>query len=317
GLLLSGHTDTVPYDESGWDSEPLALLERDGVCYGLGTADMKGFFAAALHAVAAIDRDKLIRPLVLVGTSDEESGMDGMRALVASEPHLGAHAIIGEPTGLAPKRMHKGVMMERITLEGRAGHASDPSLGKSALEGMIAVATELLALREDLARKYRNEAFSVPHPTLNLGRIAGGDSPNRICGRCALDVDLRILPGMVVEEVRSAIEARVRAVIGPRGLRGVVEPLVTPLPPFETPLDALIARVAVEAAGAPLGSVLFGTEGPFLNAIGIETVVLGPGSIDVAHQPNENVSLADLERATRTYARIIERICMQDDALGA
>lgn len=310
GLVLSGHTDTVPYDESGWDTEPLEAVEKDGALYGLGTADMKGFFASALHAVAGIDRAKLARPLVLLGTADEESGMDGIRALVASEPNLGAHAVIGEPTGLAPKRMHKGVMMERVTVEGRSGHASDPSLGRSALDGMVEVATELLALREELAERYRDEAFSVPHPTLNLGRIAGGDSPNRICGHCALDLDLRILPGMVVSEVRAAIERRVRAVVGRRGLEGRVEPLVPPVPPFETPLDALIARVAVEVAGAPLGSVLFGTEGPFLNAAGVTTVVLGPGSISVAHQPNEHVHLADLERATGIYAGIIARICM-------
>jgi acetylornithine deacetylase len=310
GLVLSGHTDTVPYDESGWDTAPLEVVEKDGALFGLGTADMKGFFAAALHAVAAIDRGKLVRPLVLLGTADEESGMDGMRALVASEPTLGAHAVIGEPTGLAPKHMHKGVMMERVSLEGRAGHASDPSLGNSALDGMVEVAVALLALREELAHRYRDESFSVPSPTLNLGRIAGGDSPNRICGRCVLDVDLRILPGMVVDDVRAEIEARVREVVGRRKLRGSVAPIATSLPPFETPLDAWIAKVAVEVAGAPLGSVLFGTEGPYLNAAGVSTVVLGPGSISVAHQPNEHVREDDLARATDIYSGIIERICM-------
>lgn len=309
GLVLSGHTDTVPYDASGWDTEPLELVEREGALYGLGAADMKGFFPSALHAVASIDRARLARPIVLLGTADEESGMDGMRALVGSEPLLGAHAVIGEPTDLAPKRMHKGVMMERITLEGRSGHASDPSLGRSALDAMVEVASELLELRDELAERYRDEAFTVPHPTLNLGRIAGGDSPNRICARCELDLDLRILPRMVVSEVRAAIEARVRKVVGRRGIRGEVEPLVSPLPPFETALDALIAKVAVEITGAPLGSVLFGTEGPFLNAAGLETVVLGPGSISVAHQPNEHVRLDALERATGIYAGIIERIC--------
>lgn len=309
GLVLSGHTDTVPYDERGWDTDPLDVVEKDGLLYGLGTADMKGFFASALHAVASVDRAALVRPIVLLGTADEESGMDGMRALVASDPKLGAHAVIGEPTDLAPKRMHKGVMTERVTIEGRAGHASDPSLGRSALDGMVELATALLALRDELTAKYRDASFSVPHPTLNLGRVAGGDSPNRICGHCELDVDLRILPGMVVEDVREAIAARVREVVGRRGLRGSVAPLAAPVPPFETPLDALIARTAVEVAGEPLGSVLFGTEGPYLNAVGVTSVVLGPGSISVAHQPNEHVRAEDLARATAIYAGLIERLC--------
>jgi acetylornithine deacetylase len=318
GLVLSGHTDTVPYDEASWSTDPFDLVERDGVFYGLGTADMKGFFVAALRAVARVGVGALRRPLLLLGTADEESGMDGMRALLAGAPRLGAHAIIGEPTELAPVRMHKGVMMERITAEGRAGHASDPSLGASALEGVVEVAAELLALRDELAARFRDEAFAVPSPTLNLGRVAGGDSPNRICAHCALDVDLRVLPGMDAAALHGEIAARVRAILDRRGLRGGVEPIAAPLPAFETPADALIARVTAELAGKPLAAALFGTEGPYLNAAGVPTIVLGPGSIRVAHQPDEHLRRDELAGAEDLYARLIERLCVSDEpALGA
>jgi acetylornithine deacetylase len=312
GLVLSGHTDTVPYDEASWSTDPFELVEKDGAYYGLGTADMKGFFAAALHAAARFEVGALERPLVLLGTADEESGMDGMRALLADDPTLGAHAIIGEPTELAPVRMHKGVMMARITALGRAGHASDPSLGKSALDGMIEVAADLLALRDELASRYRDETFSVPSPTLNLGRVAGGDSPNRICAHCELDVDLRVLPGMDAAAVHAEIAARVGAIFGRRGLGGGVAALTSPLPAFETPAAALITRVTEELTGEVARSVLFGTEGPFLNARGVETIVLGPGSIRVAHQPDEHVHRDQLARATDLYARLIERLCISE-----
>src|SRR5690606_33184312 len=115
---------------------------------------------------------------------------------------------------------------------------------------------------------------------------------------CSLDVDLRVLPGMDVAELRALIEARLFAVAGRRGLRPKLESLSEPLPPFATPLDALILQVATEVAGLPPVSVLFGTEGPYLAQLGLETVVLGPGSIDVAHQANEHVHHAELLRAS-------------------
>ena len=209
GLVLAGHSDTVPWDEGRWRHDPFRVTEDDGRLYGLGTSDMKSFFAVALAALARLDAGKLRAPVMLLATYDEESTMGGARALVAAGRPRARHALIGEPTGLVPVRMHKGAVMETVVLTGQAGHSSDPSLGRSALEGMHAVIGDLIAFREALQAVHRNEAFAVPVPTMNFGAIHGGDSPNRICGECELRFDLRALPGMDVQALRTELRARV------------------------------------------------------------------------------------------------------------
>jgi acetylornithine deacetylase/succinyl-diaminopimelate desuccinylase-like protein len=117
--VLAGHSDTVPYDEALWQTDPLELTEVDGRWVGLGSCDMKGFFALAIEAVRPLLDQPFKQPLLILATCDEESSMAGARALVAAGRPLGRAAVIGEPTGLKPIRMHKGVMMERIDILGR------------------------------------------------------------------------------------------------------------------------------------------------------------------------------------------------------
>lgn len=141
GLVLAGHSDTVPCDEHLWASDPFKLAERDERLHGLGTADMKAFFAVALDVAARIDLSRLSQPLSIVVTADEETGMTGARFL-APLGLTGKQVVIGEPTGGAPVRMHKGNMMNRLRLIGKSGHSSDPSLGRNALEGMHSVMSD-------------------------------------------------------------------------------------------------------------------------------------------------------------------------------
>lgn len=185
GLVLAGHSDTVPYDAALWKTDPLKLTEVDGRWVGLGSCDMKGFFALAIEAVLPLLDQRFKQPLLILATCDEESSMSGARALAEAGRPLGRAAVIGEPTGLKPIRLHKGVMMERIDILGQSGHSSDPSLGHSALEAMHDAMGELRGLRLAWQREYRNPQFSVPQPTLNFGCIHGGDNPNRICGQCS------------------------------------------------------------------------------------------------------------------------------------
>ena len=312
GLVLSGHTDTVPYDAARWSSDPFRVREQDGRLYGLGTADMKGFFAVALAAAARFRADRLRQPLVLLATADEESGMTGARALIeAGRPH-GTLALIGEPTGLAPIRMHKGVMMEGIRLIGRSGHSSDPSLGLNAIDGMHRVLGELMAWREELGRTWRNPAFGVPFPTLNLGHIHGGDNPNRICGECELRIDLRPLPGMDLDALRAELHERLARCLAGSGLELAVQALFPGLPGMETAADSPMVRIVEELTGQSAAAVAFGTEGPFLQQLGLDTVVLGPGGIDQAHQPDEYIALDQVERGVDTITRLIERTCVGD-----
>lgn len=310
GLVLAGHTDTVPFDETGWHSDPFELRDADDRLYGLGTCDMKAFLALALETARRYRASDLASPLMILGTADEETAMSGARALVEAGRPKARHAVIGEPTSMRPVRMHKGMMMDAIRIHGHSGHSSDPSLGSSALEGMHRVIADILAWREELGRRYRESAFTVPTPTLNLGYIRGGDNPNRICAVCELGIDLRPLPGMDRRELRREMHERLSRVIGSNGLTVDFETLFEGADPMETPEDAPIIRAAEELTGHGAEAVAFSTEAPFFSTLGMDVVVLGPGDIEQAHQPNEFLALSRIEPTMQVLHQLIHRFCV-------
>lgn len=309
GLVLAGHTDTVPFDAALWRHDPFGGERRDGRLYGLGSADMKSFLAVVAHAAARVDLARLARPLVILGTADEESGMGGARALVDEGTPLGARVLVGEPTSLRPIDRHKGVLMERIRITGRSGHASDPAAGRNAIEGMIAAIEALQAYRERLAAELPELGFPVPGPTLNLGAIRGGDNPNRICGHCELDVDLRLVPGMTTTSARQGLRAAVRAALAGGGFEVGFTALFEGVDPLAPGARRELATACEHAAGHACGAVNFGTEGPLFQQLGMEVVVCGPGEIAVAHQPNESVELAEAARAVDMVEGLVQRFC--------
>jgi len=311
GLVLSGHTDTVPCDPERWGHDPFRVTEDGGRLYGLGTSDMKSFLALAIEAARGLEAKDVKRPLVILATADEESSMSGARALVAAGRPLGRYAVIGEPTSLRPVRLHKGVMGESIRLIGRTGHASDPSLGRNALDGMHEVMSEIIAWRGELKHAFSHPAFPVPHPTVNLGHIHGGDNPNRICGECELHIDLRVLPGLEMESLREALSRRVRNVAERRGLSWEVKDLFAGIPPVETPAASAIVKAGEALTGHAAEAVSFGTEAPFLNQLGMETIVLGPGNIEQAHQPDEYLEAQRIVPTLDLLRAMIQRFCME------
>lgn len=311
GLVLSGHTDTVPCNPELWSSDPFVATERDGRIYGLGSADMKSFFALMLEAASGFRASDLQQPLVLLGTADEESSMAGARQLLAQHRRLGRQAVIGEPTGLKPIRLHKGVMIEAITVHGRAGHSSDPALGANAIVGMHAVIGELLEFQEELRERQRNPAFAVDYPTLNLGAIHGGDNPNRICGCCETLIDIRPLPGMDFDVLEDGLKARLDGLMDRYpGLSLDIRRMFPGVPAFETPPDTDVVRACESLSGHAAGAVAFGTEAPFLSGLGLRTVVLGPGHIEQAHQPDEYLPLSHIQPGVDLLTQLIQRFCL-------
>lgn len=309
GLVLAGHTDTVPYDAEAWSRDPFRLTAEKGRLYGLGASDMKAFLAIAIEAARGLAARDLARPLVILATADEESSMSGARALVRAGRPPGRYVLIGEPTGLVPVRLHKGVMGESVRLEGRSGHASDPSAGRNALDGMQEVMGDLMAWREELGQGYRNSAFALPGPTLNLGRIRGGDNFNRICAQCELHLDLRILPGMDAAEIRSELADRVAAIAARRGLEWEVKPLFPAIPPAETPRESAIVQAAEDLTGHAAEAANFGTEASFFNQLEMETLILGPGNLAQAHQADEYLEAARIPPTLELLREMIRRFC--------
>lgn len=313
GLVLAGHSDTVPYDANRWQSDPFSLTEKDGKLYGLGATDMKGFFPVILEAVKPYLHQIFKHPLIVLATADEESSMSGARALAKNGiPNATPrYAVIGEPTALVPIRMHKGIMMEAIRVRGHSGHSSNPALGKNALEAMNQVMSELIKLRGELQLQYRNPGFAVQTPTLNLGCIHGGDGANRICGECELHFDLRLLPGMDNDELRRTIQQRLTPIAETSGTDIVLSSLFEGVDPFGEDENAELVKICEQLTGNRAESVAFATEAPFMQQLGMQTLILGPGSINQAHQPDEFIPLDQIEPAVKILRGLIERYCLE------
>jgi len=310
GIVFAGHTDTVPCDEVLWSQPPFALTEKDNRWYGLGSADMKGFFPFVLEAARKFHDIEFTAPLILLATADEETSMCGARALKEMSIPKARHAIIGEPTGLRPVRLHKGIIMESILITGRSGHSSNPGYGASALEAMTDVLVDLRAWRQSLQEKYTNPLFEVPVPTMNFGCIHGGDNPNRICGACELQIDVRPVPGMDIHELQHIIRERVQPIAARHQVKAEVHSLFPGIPPFETSAQSDIVKLAERLTGHSAEAVGFGTEASFLNDLGMETIVLGPGNIEQAHQPDEYLDMERIRPTLTLVENLISRFCV-------
>ena len=310
GLVLAGHTDTVPLDEELWSLDPFKVTQRDGKLFGLGVTDMKGFFPIIMEAVKPLLDKSFKEPLIVLATADEETSMQGARSIAEMGRPKARAAIIGEPTGLQPVKAHKGIMMDSVRLLGQSGHSSDPSLGNNALDAMHAVISDLMIYREELKQRYSSDLFSIPHPTLNLGVIHGGDNPNRICGHCELEFDIRLMPGMHIETVRGEIRNRIATLMNPLGIQFELAALFTGVPAFFADENSALLKTAEKLTGHAGISVGFGTEGPFLQELGMDTIIMGPGNIDQAHQPDEYMSIDMIEPCIDVLQKMISHHCL-------
>ena len=310
GLVLAGHSDTVPYDEGAWRSDPFHLTERNGRLYGLGICDMKGFLAMAVQVAGEFAGQALKQPLILLATADEERSMDGVRALVAVGKPKARYAVIGEPTGLKPVRMHKGIFMESVKVLGRTGHSSRPDLGANAIEGMHRVLAGLFAFRDELKQRGGPADFALAYPTLNTGCIHAGDSVNRIPAACELQLDLRFPPGYERAGLRTELHQRAKTALD--GSECTIEfgSLFDGIAAFETPATSALVRACERLTGHAAGAVDFGTEGPFLSQLGCETVILGPGDIEQAHKPDEFLALDRVEPMLNVLRGLVREFCL-------
>ncbi len=310
GLLLAGHTDTVPFDAGRWSKDPFTVTQEGDRLYGLGTIDMKGFFAFIAMAVQEMDLRQLKKPLRILATADEETTMAGARAIAEAATIKPDYAVIGEPTGLVPVMMHKGHMSESIRVTGKSGHSSDPANGVNAIEIMHKVLGKLTLLQQDLSKKYHNSHFKVPHPTLNFGAIHGGDSPNRICGACELQIDLRPIPGVSPQELMVMLEENLSEIHACHPGCLHISHMHEPIPPYACESSSVLITEAERATGHSAESVNYCTEAPFVQQLGCDTLVLGPGYITQAHQPDEYLDLSFVTPTKEVLKHLVQRFCL-------
>ena len=305
GLALVGHSDCVPFDAS-WEGA-LKAEEREGKLYGRGAADTKCFLAASLAAAArALARSKG-GPLQLIFTADEEVGCLGARKLLDEGVVKPRRAIVGEPTRMIPVLGHKGYCLAEIRVHGVEGHSAYPETGASATLAAGRVLRELERIGGEL-QAGQDAQFSPPFTTLNVGLIAGGKAKNVIAGLCTLTLEWRPLPSQDVRRVLLLVEeACARLATG--GIRIDVEAQRLDAG-IAVPRDVPIVQFVEEASGNSAQTIPFGTELPYLAALGAEACVFGPGDIRVAHRTGEFVPLAELHKAVEILAGAIDRFAV-------
>ncbi|WP_323779255.1 acetylornithine deacetylase [Leisingera sp.] len=319
GVVLSGHTDVVPAAGQDWSRDPFRMHRENGRCYGRGTADMKGFVAAAIAAAVQAGQRDLQTPLHLALSYDEEIGCVGVRSLIDAlekRPLRPALCIVGEPTGMRIASGHKGKVALQACCTGRSGHSA---LAPKALNALRLGAEFIGVLQQEQDRLARegaqDPAYDIPCSTVHAGVMRGGIALNIVPDRCEIDFEIRNLTmddaGAILGNIRSAATralARHQAAF-PEADIAITE--VNRYPGLDTPAGDPVVRLLAEITGAhaePV-KVAFGTEGGlFRNHLGISTAICGPGHMDQGHKPDEYIKDSQLAACDRMLARLTDRL---------
>jgi len=313
GVILSGHTDTVPWDGQAWTRDPLGAAIEGGKLYGRGSADMKGFIGLVVAQTERFLAADLPHAIHYAFSYDEEVGCFGVQHLIADlreanvAPRL---CVVGEPTGMVPAIAHKGVYRWRCCVKGKPAHSSLTPKAVNAIEAGARLVAQIAAMGDawrDGDERY--EGFDVPFSTACVGVIEGGVSDNIVPEDCRFHYEFRNLPGadalamqQGVRDAAARLEVAMKAV---DPATGIAFEEICAIPSFL----ARESDAAVQLAQALCGErrttlVAFGTEAGHFHRAGISTVVCGPGFIEQAHQPDEFVSLEQLARCETFLQRL-------------
>jgi len=317
GVILSGHTDTVPWDGQDWSVDPLSAIVQDwpvtegddfrggARLYGRGAADMKGFIAVALANAERFLESEAPFSVHFAFTYDEETGCLGVRELIADlkEADIRPMAcVIGEPTLMVPAIAHKGVYRWRCCVRGREAHSSLTPQSVNAIEMAARVVGKVRDMAELFERGERRYAgFDVPYSTASVGQFHGGIADNVVPRDAEFRYEFRNLPMVDALAMQREVEAYARSLepamkkVSPEA--GFSFETICEVPAFQGDEKDAVTRLAQRLAGERRTTlVAFGTEAGLFKDAGIPTVVCGPGSIEQAHQPDEYVTLEQLAR---------------------
>lgn len=315
GYVLSGHTDVVPVDGQDWASDPFAPEVRDGLLYGRGTADMKGFIGAALSLVNDIAKAPLKRPIHFALSYDEEVGCGGVRGLLedlkenAITPEL---AIIGEPTDMRVVGAHKAGAVLHTHVHGREGHSSAPDKGANA----VMMAGEFVAHLQAMGTALKDDTdprFEPPYTTIQANMISGGTAVNVLARDALVTWEYRALPDRDFETIPVRADEFATHEILPKYRAHVPDVHITTdihasYPGLILDADSPAIALAREISGSnAVETVAYGTEAGLFQQAGIPSVVCGPGSIDQAHKADEFIALSQLSACEDFLRKVIAR----------
>lgn len=304
GIAFSGHTDTVPANNELWTFPPHSLTEHDGKLYGLGTIDMKGYFAFILEALRRSNLSQATKPIYVFATADEETTMNGaieLNSTCTEKPDL---IVIGEPTSLIPVIMHKGHLVQQINIKGVGGHSSNPEKGLNAILIANEIILKLNELKEYLKANFIENLFPVNYPTLNIGIIEGGKAPNVICDNCIIQFDIRAIPTLTNQQLINITKDFLSPLFNKYKDNISITYPYSGVEPFSCKEHPEIVNTVETITKTEAIAVNYCTEATYLQNIA-PTVILGPGSIDMAHQPNEYLDKKEIEPGINIYKKLI------------
>ena len=305
GVILSGHTDTVPWDGQDWSMDPLSALVKDGNLYGRGSADMKAFIGIAVsHAEQFLNSDAPFA-VHLAFSYEEEIGCFGVKELIADLRDANIQplaCIVGEPTSMVPAIAHKGVYRYKCCVRGKEAHSSLTPHSVNAIEMAARVVGRVRDMAEGFEKNEpRFEGFDVPFSTSSVGQFHGGIADNVVPRDAEFRYEFRDLPTANAAQMQAEVVAYAQSLepamkkVAPSA--GFAFETICEIPSFLGSKDDPVTRLAQELSGEKKTTlVAFGTEAGLFKNAGISTVVCGPGSIQQAHQPDEYVSLEQLAR---------------------
>jgi acetylornithine deacetylase len=307
GLCFSGHTDVVPADGQPWTVPAFALTRAEDRVLGRGTADMKGFIACVLASVPAFVRHCTQLPIHLAFSYDEEVGCVGVRSLLKeleAKPHKPLACIIGEPTLMQVAVAHKGKRAYRCCVKGLAGHSALTHRGVNAVDFAAELVTYLRRTGRLLASEGLSDVrFEPPYTTIHTGSIRGGIALNVIPDRAEVQFEIRNVPGEDVDRIVDTIRNFTTLELTPEmqrvhhGAGFAWSELISYPALADQPQGGSLQRFACGLAGnSEKIALAFGTEGGLFQAIGIPSVVCGPGSIEQGHKADEYVTIDQLRR---------------------
>jgi acetylornithine deacetylase len=322
GIVLSGHTDTVPVDGQRWASDPFRLRAANGKLFGRGVVDMKGFLAIAVAQAPEFLARGLQTPIHYALSYDEEVGCRGVPRLIADLRRRGIApraCIVGEPSMMQVVRSHKGKIGCHVEVTGVAAHTGVPHIGVNAIEA----AAETIACLKRIARRLRDEGpfapeFEAPaYTTIQHGLIHGGVAVNTVPSHCEFDFDIRFLPGVdplaIVREAQDFVTVRVlpemQAVSSKAGFRWEIVPGAEALDTDAD--DPVVALAKRHARTDTVRRVGFGTEAGYFQKAGIATVICGPGNVEQAHKADEFLDLDQVARCEAFLCSLMDEICAQ------
>jgi acetylornithine deacetylase len=318
GIVLSGHTDTVPVKGQAWDSGPFEPTVRDGKLFGRGACDMKGFVGVALSMLPEMKAARLREPIHFAFSCDEELGCTGAPYMLADLKARGIRpsgCIVGEPTDMRVIVAHKGINAYRCRVHGHAVHSSLTPQGLNAIE----YAARLICFIRDQADAFRqagpfDDAFDVPFTTLQTGLIQGGIALNTIPAQCEFSFEYRNLPGVdsgpIIERIKDyAANTLLPQMRSEHPAAAIEFDLLAIAPTLDASEQAAITQL-VRALTRDQGvrKVAYGTEAGLFAQMGVPSVICGPGNIEQAHKANEYVTLAQLEQCESFLRKLIRSL---------